>query len=242
MLRYIDHKKMGRDSDGWLDSHFHFSFDEYYNPDNIRFGILRVLNDDMIQPGEGFPTHPHRDMEILTYVVQGELSHEDSMGNAQTITRGHAQYMSAGTGVSHSEYNYGAETLRLLQMWILPDKEGHTPNYGDCRFEWESRIGKWLPIASDYNNKTSAAPIRIHADANVYAAYLSEGEKIDFRLEPMRQAYLVLMEGDIKVEDVAMAERDALEIFNQDVTITAGRFAHLYLIEMPYDDERTESA
>jgi redox-sensitive bicupin YhaK (pirin superfamily) len=236
MLHYIDRKKMGRDTDGWLDSHFHFSFDEYYNPDNTNFGILRVLNDDIIQPGEGFPTHPHNDMEIISYVVQGELSHKDSMGNAHTITRGHAQYMSAGTGVTHSEYNYGAGELRFMQMWILPDKKGYKPNYGDHRFAWEDRNGKWLPIASSYNNEASTAPIRIHADANVYAAFLSAGESIDFKLAPMRQAYLVLLEGEAQAGDAVMAERDALEIHEQGVTIIAGQFAHLYLIDMPCDE------
>jgi len=238
MLHYIDHRKMGRGSHGWLDSHFHFSFAEYYNPDNIRFGILRVLNDDVVQPGEGFATHPHKDMEIISYVIQGELSHKDSMGNAHTLTRGQAQYMSAGTGVTHSEYNHGTDELRLIQMWIFPDKTGYEPNYGEYRFVWEDRAGKWLPMASGYSNEASTAPIRLHADANVFAAVLSAGESIGFKLGPDRQAYLVLLEGDAQVEDIAMTERDALEIVKQDVTVTAGNSAHLYIIDMPYDDTR----
>ena len=133
MLRYIDHTKMGRGIHGWLDSHFHFSFAEYYNPQNIQFGVLRVVNDDMVQPGTGFDTHPHQNMEILSYVVQGELTHADNMGNEQTLTRGQVQYMSAGTGVLHSEYNMGKDLLRFLQIWILPDASGYQPNYGDYR-------------------------------------------------------------------------------------------------------------
>ena len=238
MLRYIDHKKMGRGSHGWLESHFHFSFAEYYNPDNLNFGILRVLNDDIVQPGMGFPTHPHRDMEIISYVIQGELSHKDSMGNAHTLTRGQSQYMSAGTGITHSEYNYGTGELRFAQMWIIPDKKGYKPNYGDYRFIWEDRIGKWLAIASGYDNKASTAPIRIHADANVFASYLSAGESIEFKLAPNRQAYMVLLEGDAKVEEIIMMERDALEIINQNVTITVGQSAHLYLIDLPCDECR----
>ncbi|MDR2172759.1 MAG: pirin family protein [Burkholderiales bacterium] len=236
MLHYIDHTKMGRGSHGWLDSHFHFSFAEYFNPDNIRFGILRVLNDDIVQSGQGFPTHPHRDMEIISYVIQGELSHKDSMGNSSTLKRGQSQYMSAGTGVTHSEYNHGAGELRFMQMWIVPDKKGYQPNYGDYRFVWEDRAGKWLPIASGYGNETSTAPIRIHADANVFAAFLSAGESIDFKLEPNRQAYLVLLEGDANVENIAMTERDALEIIKQDVTITTKNFAHLYVVDMPFEE------
>jgi redox-sensitive bicupin YhaK (pirin superfamily) len=107
MLHYIDHTKMGRGVHGWLDSHFHFSFAEYYNPENIQFGILRVINDDMVESQMGFDTHPHENMEIISYVVDGELTHGDSMGNKQTLTRGQVQYMSAGTGVLHSEYNLG---------------------------------------------------------------------------------------------------------------------------------------
>ena len=263
MLHYIDHKKMGRGSHGWLDSHFHFSFAEYYNPDNIRFGILRVLNDDIVQPGQGFDVHPHRDMEIISYVVQGELSHKDSMGNAHTLTRGQFQYMSAGTGVMHSEYNCGAGELRFMQMWIFPDKKGYKPNYGDYRFAWEDRVGRWLPVASAYENAASTAPIRIHADADVYVAALSSGESISFSATPDRQAYLVLKEGGAKVGSgeavnkaggakvdggeadnkvggeagsIILTERDALEIVKQDVTITADGSAHLYLIDMPYDD------
>ena len=236
MLHYIDHKKMGRGSHGWLESHFHFSFADYYDPDNIRFGVLRVLNDDIVQPGTGFRTHPHENMEIISYVVQGELSHKDSMNNAHTLTRGQAQYMSAGTGVTHSEFNWNGGELRFMQMWIFPDKDGYRPAYGDHRFVWEDRIDNWLPIASGRGNKTSAAPIRIHADVNVYAAFLSAGKTLDFKPGPDRQAYLTLLEGDAKVEDIAMEERDALEIIKQDVTIASRRSAHLYVIDMPFDD------
>ena len=233
MLKHIDHNKMGRGSHGWLESHFHFSFADYYNPDNLNFGVLRVLNDDIVQPGTGFSTHPHSNMEIISYVVRGELSHEDSMGNAHTLVRGQAQYMSAGTGVTHSELNLGADELRFMQMWIIPDKEGYSPNYGDFRFVWEDRIDKWMPIASGYANQSSAAPIRVHADVNIFAAVLSGGRSLDFKTGPDRQAYLTLLEGGAMAGDIAMAERDALEITGQDLTITAKADAHLYVVEMP---------
>ena len=122
MLRKLDHNNMGKSNLGWLRSVFHFSFAEYYNPKNINFGVLRVINDDLIDPHTGFPKHPHQNMEIVSYAVDGNLTHADSMGNENTITRGHVQYMSAGTGVYHSEMNHGDETLRLLQIWILPDQ------------------------------------------------------------------------------------------------------------------------
>ncbi|MDR0479265.1 MAG: pirin family protein [Burkholderiaceae bacterium] len=237
MLHYIDHSKMGRGNHGWLDSHFHFSFAEYFNPKNIRFGILRVLNDDTVQPGTGFPTHPHRDMEIVSYVVQGELSHKDSMGNAHTLSRGQAQYMSAGTGVTHSEFNWGTDALRFIQTWVVPDQNGYEPTYGDHRFVWEDRIDRWLPLATSSDNKTNAAPIKLHADANIYTAVISAGEQLEFKVAQGRQAYLVLLEGDATVDDIEMKERDAVEIIQQDVTITTRHHAHLYVVDLPFDEK-----
>lgn len=230
MLRYIDSKKMGRGKHTWLDSIHHFSFANYFNPDNIQFGALRVVNDDLVNPGTGFDVHPHENMEILSYVVNGKLTHGDSMGNKQTITRGQVQYMSAGQGVWHSEHNLGDELLRFLQIWILPDQAGYTPNYGDYRFNWDDRIDQWLPIAS--GDDKSSAPIRIHADVNVYAVYLSAGKDIDFKVGPGRQAYLVLIEGDAEMGGHALAAKDALEIVEEDIVIKTKSGAHVLVLEM----------
>lgn len=139
---------MGRSELGWLHSLFHFSFAEYYNPENIQFGTLRVVNDDQIEPGKGFDTHAHSNMEIISYVVDGVLTHRDSMNNQRELTRGQVQYMSAGTGITHSEYNLTEGISRFLQIWILPDKKGYQPNYGDYRFDWADRENKWLHIVS----------------------------------------------------------------------------------------------
>ncbi len=166
MLRRIESKNMGSSNLGWLRSKFHFSFAEYYNPNNINFGVLRVINDDLIEAGTGFDTHPHKDMEIISYVVNGDLTHEDSMGNKNTITRGHVQFMSAGSGVYHSEHNFGKEILRLLQIWIFPDKQGYKPSYGDYRFNWDDRHNKWLHMVSGKNGN---APIKINQDINIYS-------------------------------------------------------------------------
>ncbi|MDR2146528.1 MAG: pirin family protein [Tannerella sp.] len=236
MIKYIDSRKMGRGQHGWLDSHFHFSFAEYFNPDNVRFGVLRVLNDDIVQEGEGFDTHPHRDMEIISYVIQGELSHRDSMGNAHTLTRGQSQYMSAGTGVTHSEYNHGDGDLRFAQIWIFPDRKGYKPNYGDYRFRWEDRFDRWLPIATSCENTSNAAPIKIHADINMYAAMLSKGKQIEFQVKNDRQAYLVLLEGEATVNNIRMNMRDALEIVREDIAITAGEESHFLIVEMAFDE------
>jgi redox-sensitive bicupin YhaK (pirin superfamily) len=234
MLRAIDSETMGRGQHGWLDSHFHFSFAEYYNPENINFGVLRVVNDDIVLPGRGFDIHPHQDMEIISYVLEGNLTHGDSMGNEKTITRGEAQYMSAGTGVLHSEYNHGEKPLRFFQTWILPDKKSYEPNYGDHQFKWEDRINKWLPMATWTENKTSNAPIKIHADVNVYSSYLESGKELKLEVAADRQAYLVLAEGKLRADGIGLKERDAMEITSQDVTLEAseGENAHIYVIEM----------
>lgn len=229
MLRKIAKESMGKADYGWLKSQFHFSFAEYYRPDNIQFGVLRVVNDDLVQPGTGFDMHPHRDMEIISYVVQGELTHRDSMGNERTLSRGHVQYMSAGTGVFHSEYNLGAEVLRLLQIWILPDRTGLQPNYGEVKFRWEDRKNQWLHMVSGMEGE---APIRIHQDANLYSLELDKGKKIDFSVKKGRQAYLVYIEGKGNVSGIMLEERDALEIVEEEMVIQAEEKSHLLVIEM----------
>ncbi|MCL2760865.1 MAG: pirin family protein [Desulfuromonadales bacterium] len=229
MLRYIDHTKMGRGKHNWLDSHFHFSFAEYFNPNNVQFGILRVVNDDLVQPGTGFDTHQHANMEIISYVIDGELTHADSMNNKQTLSRGQVQYMSAGTGVLHSEYNLGNKLLRFLQIWILPDKKGYKPNYGDHRFKWEDRTDKWLPIVG---SPDSSAPIHIHADMDISVTEISKGKDLEFKVAKGRQAYLVLIEGAAKIGEHSLVARDAMEIVEQDITIHANENAHLIVLEM----------
>ena len=165
MLRKIDSAGLGTSDLGWLRSRFHFSFAEYRDPDNVNFGVLRVLNDDLVAPGRGFGTHPHSDFEILSYVVDGALTHADTMGNEHTLTRGEVQYMSAGKGVLHSEYNRGEGTLRFLQIWIFPDEKGHEPAYGDHRFPWEARKNAWLLIASGPDGDAPSPSTRTCASA-----------------------------------------------------------------------------
>jgi redox-sensitive bicupin YhaK (pirin superfamily) len=234
MIRYIDSKKMGRGVHGWLDSHFHFSFAEYYNPQNIHFGILRVVNDDMVQPQTGFDMHPHKDMEIISYVVEGELSHEDSHGNLRTLTRGQSQYMSAGTGIWHSEYNWSNDKLlRFLQIWILPCQKNLPPNYGDYQFAFEDRRDQWMPLATNADNPDSPAPIKIHADINVYATIMSAGKRQHFEVAQGRQAYMVLIEGSVEMNGIRLLMRDAAEITEESIVLTtASQKAHILMIEM----------
>jgi quercetin 2,3-dioxygenase len=229
MVRKIESKKMGSSNLGWLKSKFHFSFADYYNPNNMNFGVLRVLNDDLIQPNTGFDTHPHKDMEILSYVVDGELSHGDSMGNKKTVSRGDIQYMSAGTGVYHSEYNHGKKTLRILQMWIYPDKKGHKPNYGDHSFPWEQRKNNLLLMASGLDGE---APIKINQDVHIYSLELDRDKEISLPLGRARQAYFVQIEGTSDINSLELKERDAMEIVEENIVVRAKESSHILIIEM----------
>ncbi len=229
MLRKLDHRNMGKSDLGWLKSIFHFSFSDYFNIDNMNFGVLRVLNDDLIEGGTGFDYHPHKDMEIVSYVINGGLTHGDTMGNKNTVYRGEVQYMSAGTGIYHSEQNLGDETTRILQVWIIPDKKGYKPAYGDYRYNEEDRKNNWLNIVS---SKDGNAAVKINQDANFYVVELDEGKEIDFKVESNRQAYLVQIEGDSNINNLELNERDALEIIEEDINIKAKKKSNILVIEM----------
>ncbi|WP_286906252.1 pirin family protein [Clostridium sp. UBA1652] len=233
MIKKIENKNMGRSNLGWLQSIFHFSFAEYYNPKNMNFGSLRVLNDDLVKTNTGFPTHPHKDMEIVSYVVKGALTHGDSMGNENTLIRGQVQYMSAGTGVYHSEYNLGDDTLRFLQVWILPDNTGYKPNYGDYRFTWEERKNKWLHMVS---SKSGNAPIKINQDFNIYSIELDKNEEIDFPVNKGRQAYILQVEGSSSINELLLNERDAAEVIEENIYIKAKNTSHILVLEMKKDE------
>lgn len=232
MIKRIDHTKMGKSDRGWLKSIFHFSFAEYYNPENIHFGPLRVLNDDLVKPGTGFDTHPHRDMEIISYVVQGHLTHADSMGNSKTLKRGDFQYMSAGTGILHSEHNRNDDLLRFLQIWIIPEKGGLTPRYGDKTLPWEDRLNKLMHIVS---KNGGGAPIEIYQDANIYVSFIEKGKSVDFNVGNGRGAYFVTIEGEADLNGSVIPERDAAEITDENLKITALKDSHVIILEMPAD-------
>lgn len=230
MIKTIDHRTMGRSEQGWLHSTFHFSFAEYYNPENISFGALRVVNDDIFDPHGGFDTHPHQNMEIVSYVVNGVLTHKDSMGNKRELTKGQVQYMSAGTGVTHSEFNLTDNPLRFLQIWILPDRNGHTPNYGDYRFPWEDRESRWLRIVSGTQDR---AAVIIHRDMDISVVSLKAGEEISYSLAEGRQAYLIQIEGNGTINGQSLAEKDAAEIKRETgLTLQARTDSHYILFDM----------
>lgn len=228
-MKIIDHNTMGSSDLGWLQSIFHFSFAEYRNPDNIQFGNLRVINDDLIHPHTGFEKHPHRDMEIISYVVEGELSHKDSMGNESVLKRGEVQYMSAGTGVYHSEHNRGDAMLRILQIWVYPDARNHTPNYGEYRFEWGDRVNQWLPLVS---SKDGDAPIRINQDAKFSVVALDAGREIAWPKAEGRQTYLVQIEGASVINGHQVGMKDAVEAVEEDLLIKADTDSHILVIDL----------
>jgi len=216
----------------WLDTIHHFSFANYYNPQNMRFGALRVLNDDLILGHSGFGTHPHNDMEIVSYLVRGELTHRDSLGNKGVIKRGEVQYMSAGSGLTHSEMNEGADTVRLLQIWIMPNAKRLTPNYGDRKYAWGGRINKLLHLVSPING---GADVQLHQDVNMYASELQPGSTLDLPLPIGRQCYIAQVEGSSVINGCTMGEQDAIEAAEEDLHITAAGTSHLLFIEMATD-------
>lgn len=231
MLKKIKKEQMGKSNLGWLKSRFHFCFAEYFNPSNINFGVLRVLNDDLIEPNSGFNTHPHSNMEIISYVVNGEITHKDSMGNEETLRRGEVQYLSAGDGIYHSEHNlHNNEQLRLLQIWILPPKKGLPKLYGSHKFEKNDRKNKLLKIVSSEN---SDAPIKIHQDVNLFVSELEKDKRLQFNIDSNRQIYFVQIEGSSKVNETILEFGDALEITEENIlNIEALENSHFLFIEM----------
>src|SRR5450759_2604905 len=198
---YADH--------GWLKSFHTFSFADYYDPANMGFGALRVINEDRVQPGMGFGTHGHQNMEIISYVLDGALEHKDSMGNGSVIRPGDVQRMSAGTGVRHSEFNHSKDdVVHFLQIWIEPDVNGIEPGYEEKHFDVASRRGQLRLIASPDAREGSAM---IHQDANVYAALVKGGERLVHDVEPGRRAYVHVARGSATVNGHALATGDALK-------------------------------
>ena len=190
---------------GWLKTCHSFSFADYYDPSNTNWGALRVLNDDIVAPGEGFPTHPHRDMEIITYVLAGQLEHRDSTGSHGIVGPGGVQFMSAGTGVQHSEFNHSKlHPLHFLQMWVLPGELGSKPSYGQVEFTKAERLGRWLAVASGHPSVD--APVQLTADAAFLVAQVEHHAQVRHTFEPERLGFLFVAEGSAKVE--ALDEHD----------------------------------
>ena len=217
---------------GWLDSRHCFSFGEYHDPKQMGFGPLRVINEDRVQPGAGFDTHGHRDMEIISYVLEGALEHKDSMGNGSIIRPGEVQLMSAGTGVRHSEFNPSPrEPVHFLQIWLRPQTEGLEPSYAQKNFAVAERQGKLrLVVAPD--GRDGSLPI--HQDAEIYASMLGEGEKLAHRFRAGRKGWVQVARGSIDLNDEWLRSGDGAALSDlSDVTITAHEAAELLLFDLP---------
>ena len=231
MLKKLLKQNMGTSNLGWLESRFHFSFAEYRNPNNINFGVLRVLNDDIVHPLSGFDTHPHANMEIISYIVKGEITHKDSMGNSEILKRGEVQYLSAGDGIYHSEHNlHKSDDLRLLQIWIVPPKSGLPRLYGSKRYKEKDRINKLLNIVSNQNGN---ADIKIYQDVNIYVCELELNKSLDYKIKENRQIYFVQIEGSSSINGISLDYGDAMEIVDiKEIQIKALKNSHFLFIEM----------
>jgi len=216
----------------WLESYHSFSFGDYYDPRHMGMSNLRVINEDWIAPSGGFPTHGHKDMEILTYVLEGALEHKDSMGNGSVIRPGDVQYMSAGTGVRHSEYNASdAETVHLLQIWLMPNRLGVSPRYDQRHFSVEERRGRLALLASPDGR---AGSIATHQDALLYATLLRPGESLTHRMEGGRQGYAHVARGEARVNGQALKAGDAARLQGEpEVRIEAVSDAEVLLFDLP---------
>ncbi len=231
MITIRKSEERGHFNFGWLDTYHSFSFDQYYDPAHTHFRSLRVINEDRVQPGQGFPTHSHRDMEIITYILSGALEHRDSMGNGSVIRPGDVQRMTAGTGVSHSEFNPSkTESVHLLQIWILPARRNLPPGYEQKTYTEEERRGNLRLIASSDGREGS---VTINQDARVHAGILNAGQKIDYRLEEHRYAWLQIARGTIELNQVELRQGDGAAVSAEErLSIIAHDEAEVLLFDL----------
>jgi hypothetical protein len=231
MIKIRHAAERGHTQTSWLDSRHTFSFAEYNDPAHMGFRSLRVINDDRIAPGGGFATHSHRDMEIITWVVEGALEHKDSLGNGSVIHPNEIQRMSAGTGIQHSEFNHSqGEPVRLLQIWILPDRKGLAPGYEQRAIDPAELAGKLRLIASRGGEQRS---VTIHQDAKIYAARLRRGQQITETLPPARSAWAQIVRGEVLLSGRPMIEGDGAAIENEgSIQVTAQSDAELLLFDL----------
>jgi len=223
--------RLGGGDHGWLNTRHHFSFADYRDPKRMDWGALRVWNDDEIAPQTGFPPHPHADMEIITYVRQGAITHQDSLSNKGRTKAGDVQVMSAGTGIRHSEYNLEDEPTAIFQIWIIPTRRGGDPGWDTRPFPQGEGAGHFVTLASGIDGDADALPIR--ADARVLGATLKAGETAEYRLAPNRRAYLVPAKGAVEVNGVRIEARDGAAIENERVlTVTALDDAEIVLADV----------
>jgi len=230
MLKIRPSMDRGRADHGWLKSLHSFSFAEYYDPNHMGWGNLRVINEDRIAPGTGFGTHGHRDMEIISYVVAGELAHKDTMGNSTTIPPGDLQRMSAGSGVQHSEYNHAREQTHFFQIWILPNATGMAPSYEQKTFDTGEKLGRLRLLASPDGAMGS---VRLHADASVYAGLFDGGESAVLAVDAKRKAYVHVVRGSVQLNGVTLNSGDAALMEQESqIRLDNGRDAEVLVFDL----------
>ncbi len=232
MIQVRKSQDRGHANHGWLKAKHSFSFADYYDPKNMGFSVLRVINEDRISGGNGFGTHPHRDMEIITYIISGALEHKDSMGNSAVIKPGEVQTMSAGTGVRHSERNnLEDQETHLLQIWLLPKEMNIKPTYGQKSFEKEMAVKDLVLVASSDGRNSS---IGINQDVDLYASQLKQNHKLEFGLKPGRNAWLQLISGELKFNSEKLKEGDGVSVTDESLLkIEATSDSHFLLFDLP---------
>ncbi len=230
MIERRPFERLGGANHGWLDAKHHFSFANYYDPQRMDWGRLRVWNDDTIAPGTGFPPHPHSDMEIITYVREGAITHQDNLGNVGRTEAGDVQVMSAGSGIRHAEYNLEKDTTRIFQIWIEPTQRGGPPAWGARPFPKGDRAGQFVTLASGFVDDKDALPIR--TDARILGATLKAGESTEYAIGETRRGYLVPAKGSVEVNGVKLNARDGAAITQEAVlTVKALDDAELVLVD-----------
>ncbi|MFZ6050915.1 pirin family protein [Halocola ammonii] len=234
-MKVISHpaESRGHANHGWLNSHHSFSFANFYDPEKIHFGALRVLNDDTVAPGKGFGRHPHDNMEIISIPLSGDLEHQDSMGNKGVIREGDVQVMSAGTGVQHSEFNANQDKeVKFLQIWVFPDKKNVEPRYDQMSLDKDDRLNQWQQIISPFEDDPG---LWVHQQTWFYLAKLEAGKSLDYKLhKPTDGVYLFLIEGELKVGEKVLGKRDAIGMWELDnFYVEATSDAEILLMEVP---------
>lgn len=232
MIEHRPFSSLGRFDNDWLNARYHFSFSEYYDPKRMQWGALRVWNDDTIAPKTGFPPHPHNDMEIITYVRTGAITHKDSLGNQGRTEAGDVQVMSAGSGIRHAEVNLEDEATTLYQIWLLPKQQGGKPFWGAAKFPKGDQAGQLLTLASGYDEDQTQGALPLRQDARLMAGTLPPGTVLEHALPPGRKAYLALARGAATVNGIPGAERDGFAIADEPlVRIEVTEEAEVVLVE-----------
>ena len=231
MIQVRKAKDRGHANHGWLDTHHTFSFSSYQDPQHMRFRSLRVMNEDVVAPGQGFGTHPHGDMEIVTYVLEGALEHRDSMGNGEVLRPGEFQRMTAGTGITHSEFNPSeSEPVHLYQIWLLPERKGIEPSYEQKRFPEEKRYNQLRLVAS---RDAEHGSLLIHQDARIYLSKIDAGNEVKHELKELRHAWLQVLRGTVSLNGVDLGTSDGVAVSNErSLTIQANTDAEIMLFDL----------